>query len=310
MPITRDETPPGLGLFLLRWWETACCYSVGRLRHSAFCLAILLPLPSVGAESARELYRKTEYRAALDLLQPAHSTDPSEWHLAGRAHFQLGEYQKAQRWFEQAALAEPMRSEHQHWLGKTLGRRAEHSNFITAPKYAVDCRKAFEKAVEIDPKNIEASSDLFEYYLSAPGFLGGGLAKATAAAERIGRIDPVEKEFAQARLAEKKEDWPAAERHWRAAAELAPKNGGRWIDVAKFLARRGRLDASDKPFERAAEAEPAALPRVWFARAETNIGNKRNLAQAKDWLIRYLAAPATPDDPSKDEARRLLKKIP
>ncbi len=280
------------------------------MRHFALCLAILFRLPLLSGESARELYQKTEYRAALASLRLTQSADPSVWHLAGRAHFQLGEYTKAQVWFEKAAQAEPSKSEHRHWLGKTLGRRAENASFITAPKYAVECRKAFEKAVEIDPKNTEAWSDLLEYYLSAPGFLGGGMDKASTAAERIGRLDPVEKEFAQARLAEKKEDWTAAERHWRAAAELAPKNGGRWVDLAKFLARRGRLDESDKAFERAAEAEPAALPKIWFARAETELERKRNLVQAKEWLTRYLAAQLTPDDPSKDDARRLLKKIP
>ncbi len=266
-------------------------------------------MPLLRAQPARELYQKTEYRAALDALKPGQSADPAAWHLAGRAHFQLGEYQQAQQWFEKAALAEPKSSEHAHWLGKTLGRRAERASFITAPKLAVECRKAFERAVELDPKNIEAWSDLLEYYLSAPGFLGGGYDKAASAAARMGQLDPVEKHFAQAKLAEKKEDWAAAERNWRAAAELAPKNAGRWIDLAKFLAARGRHPESEQAFEKAADAEPAAQPKIWFARAETSIEHKRNLAQAREWLNRYLAARVTPDDPSKDDARRLLKKI-
>jgi tetratricopeptide (TPR) repeat protein len=278
------------------------------LRHFAIALAAAL-LPLLSAESARELYRKTEYRAALEALQPAQSQDPAVWHLAGRALFGMGEYQKAQEWFEKAAQAEPRHGEHMHWLGKTLGRRAETASFITAPKYAVECRKAFEKAVEIDPKNTEAWSDLLEYYLSAPGFLGGGVDKAAAAAVRIGQLDLAEGHFAQAKLAEKKDDWNAAEQHWRAAAELAPKNAGRWIDLARFLSRRGRLEESDKAFEKAAQAEPGAEPRIWFARAESDIGQKRNLAQARQLLNRYLGAPVTPDDPSKDEARKLLKKI-
>ena len=273
-------------------------------------LGLALWLPFASLQTARELYQKTEYRAALAALDAGHSTDAAVWHWAGRAHFQLGEYQKAQELFEKAAQADPKGSSgHYHWLGKTLGRRAENASFLTAPKLAVECRKAFEKGVEADPGNVEAWSDLLEYYLSAPGFLGGGLEKATSAAQRIGALDAVEKQFALAKLAEKQKDWAAAERYWRQAAELAPRNAGRWLDLARFLARRGRLGESDRAFERAAQAEPNA-PKVWFARAETNIESKRDLAGARELLQRYLAAQLTPDDPSKDEAKRLLKKIP
>ena len=44
-----------------------------------------------------------------------------------------------------------------------------------------------KKSVELNPKNTEALSDLFEYYLEAPGFLGGGLDKAEAIAAQDGR---------------------------------------------------------------------------------------------------------------------------
>lgn len=56
----------------------------------------------------------------------------------------------------------------------------------------MECRKAFERAVQLNPSNVEALNDLFEYYLEAPGFLGGGLDKASDAANRIGKLDPVE----------------------------------------------------------------------------------------------------------------------
>lgn len=267
-------------------------------------------------ERARDLYRGTEYRAALAALKPAESADPAVWHLAGRAEFGLTNYGAAQTWFQKAAAAEPARAEHLHWLGKAFGRRAETSSFLTAPKYASECRKAFEKAVEVNPKYTEAWSDLLEYYLSAPGFLGGGMDKAERAAARIGELDPVEKHFALARIAEAKKDLAGAEKAWRRATELAPKQPGRWNDLGRFLARQKRFAESDQAFDRAlaAEAGSAAVAlKVGYARAETLIEHKRNPGEAARLLDAYIAAAAgllTPDDPSRDDARKLRKKIP
>ncbi|MCC6537156.1 MAG: tetratricopeptide repeat protein [Bryobacterales bacterium] len=268
-------------------------------------LALALAL---AASPARDLYERTEYRAALAALKPEASADPAVWHLAGRAHFQLGEQPKAIAWFEKAAAAEPKNSEHLHWLGKAWGRRAENASFLTAPKYAVECRRAFERAVEVDPKNTEAWADLLEYYLSAPGFLGGGLDKAARAVERIAALDPVEKHFAEAKLAEARKDLAGAEQHWKRAAELSPRQAGRWIDLAQFYARQERAADADAALERAAQAEPTA-PKVWFARAQIYAEAKRNPGEARALLTRYLAAPLTPDDPPREEARVLLRKL-
>ena len=47
----------------------------------------------------------------------------------------------------------------------------------------------FRKGAQLNPNNLDAQSDLFEYYLEAPGFLGGGLDKAQATAERDGAAE-------------------------------------------------------------------------------------------------------------------------
>ena len=86
----------------------------------------------------------------------------------------LGEFKKAQEYFEKAIAADPGNSVYHHWLGKAYGRRAETSSFITAPGFASKARQSFEKSITLDPRNKEALSDLFEYYVEAPGFLGGG----------------------------------------------------------------------------------------------------------------------------------------
>ena len=94
----------------------------------------------------------------------------------------------------------------------------------------------------------------------------------------------------------------------RAAIRIAPERLDPVLELAQFLARRGRHEESDQAFQQAASLAPDS-PRILFARAESLIKGKRNLAEAHDLLKQYLAAKGlTPDDPPRWEALRLLKK--
>ena len=69
-----------------------------------------------------------------------------------------------------------------------------------------------------------------------------------------------------------------------------------------------RYSESEVSFNQAEKLAPGS-PRILFARAETYIATKRNTAEARDLLHRYLAANLTPEDPSRSEALRLLRKV-
>jgi Flp pilus assembly protein TadD len=259
-----------------------------------------------GLTEARLLYQRCDFAGALKALQPEGSKDPEVLALAGRSHYFLANYTDAIEFLELAVRIDPRNAGHHLWLGRAYGRRAENSSFFTAPGYAQKARRHFEVAVELDPTYLEALSDLMEYYMEAPGFLGGGMDKAAAVAEKIAKIDPAEGHNAQARLAERRRDYKIAEREFRRAAELEPGNVGRWIDLAKFLARRGRFRESDAVFERATEVAPES-PKLLFARAESYLNSKRNQAEARSLLEKYLKLPLTPDDPPRRDAEKLLK---
>lgn len=255
---------------------------------------------------ARELYQQTRYEEALHIVEAIDKRSPAAWELRGKIRYQQGEFKRACEALEKAVAMEPGNSGHHLWLGRAYGRRAETSSFLTAPGHAVKARRSFEKAVELDRRNLEAMSDLLEYYLKAPGFLGGGIEKAEAVAAKIGAVDAAEHQNALARTAEKRGDYSSAERNLRRAVELEPKRTGRWIDLAKFLARRGRLEESEAAFWQAEQAAPAD-PRLLYERAGVYVRAKRNLDTARELLARYLNSPLTPDDPPRREAERLLK---
>jgi Flp pilus assembly protein TadD len=172
---------------------------------------------------------------------------------------------------------------------------------------ASKARQHLEKAVALDPHGSEAKNDLFDFYLNAPGFLGGGFDKAEEIARSIATERPPESEFEQAQIADRRKDYSAAEAHLRRALELAPTQPGRVVDLARYVAKRGRFPESDQLFERARKLAPS-LPRVGFAEAKTDIENHRNLEQARALLEQYLHASLTPDDPPRQQAEQLLRR--
>src|SRR5229473_7573481 len=219
---------------------------------------------------AEDLYDKTDYKASLALLGKLSSPDATAYFLMGRDHFMLGEYKKATDAFQRAVAFQPSKSEYEHWLGRAFGRRAETSNPFAAPMYASRARQHFEQAVALDPANEEALNDLFDFYLQAPGFLGGGYDKAETVAKRIAQRNEAEGHFAQAQLADKRKQFDTAEQQLRRAMELAPHQVGRVLDLAKYLAKRGRYQESEAAFDKALQLDPKS-PRIYFARARVYI---------------------------------------
>jgi len=275
-------------------------------------IALLLALPCLcGQDSlkrAEELYQRTDYKASLTLLRDVSPSSAAVYCLMGQDYFMLGEYKKATDSFEKALALEPSNSVYAHWLGRGFGRRAETSSPFTAPMHASKARQYFEHAVALDPANEEAMNDLFDYYLQAPGFLGGGYERAEQIAKRIAQQNEAEGHFAQAQLADKRKQFDTAEEQLRRAVELAPKQVGRVLDLAKYLAKRERFDESEATFDRAEALAPGS-PKVDFARARTYVEHRRHLDRAKDLLIKYLRSDLTPDDPPRDEAESLLKQV-
>ncbi len=254
---------------------------------------------------AEELYNRTDYEHSLALLDKQ-SNDAAINFLIGRNSFMMGNFKAASEFFEKAIQVSPSSSEYFDWLGRAYGRRAETSNPLMAPAWASRARQAFEKSVQLDPKNRDALGDLFDYYLEAPGFLGGGYDKAFGVAERLSAIDPGEAYYDRFKLDQKRKEFGSAEQHLRQAVAAAPHSVGHIIALARYLANQGRISESDALFADAQQVAPDN-PKVWFAQADVLVRQKRNLSEAKALLTKYVNAPITADDPPREEALRLLK---
>jgi Flp pilus assembly protein TadD len=259
-------------------------------------------------QRANDLYERTDYAGSLHVLAADPAPDAASFMLTGKNYFMSGDYKKAIELFEKARIITPNSSDCELWLGRAWGRRAETGGWMVAAAHASKARQHFERAVVLDPNNREAKNDLFSFYLDAPGFLGGGLDKAEAHARSIATERPAESEFELAQVAEKRKEFSTAESHLRRAIEFAPAEAGRVVDLARFLAKRGRSKESDTLFDRAVKMAPNQ-PRFLFAEASVAIENHRDTEHARELLQTYLRASLTPDDPPRSEAEKLLRRL-
>jgi len=259
-----------------------------------------------GMEDVQRLYADTNYSAVVNRLQGA--TDAPSLRLLGRGYLMMNDLKRASDTLEKAVGADPKNSEGYLWLGRAYGMRAQNAMAISAASLAIKTRENFERAYALDARNWDAAGDLFEFYLQAPVFMGGGLDKASRMADALVVHDAAEGAVAHARVAERRKDFQTAEKQFRTAIQIAPDQAARHVDLAQFFAHRGRFAESDAEFAQAFQSSPNSA-KIMYARADTLIQTNRNLPEAKQLLTRYLALKLTPDDPPRQDAEKLLRKV-
>jgi len=276
---------------------------------TAFLAGLALAASAQDLKKAEQLYQHTDYDGALRALRTVRSPDASVYLLMGKCEFMKSEFKKASDDFQKAVALDPRSSDDLLWLGRSWARRAETASPLLAPMNASKARNCFEKAVELnsDPRNHDAMDDLFDFYLEAPGFLGGGFDKAEALAARIEKIDPAQGHYDWAEIASRRKELRRSEQELRRAVQLGPHEVGHFIALAKLLAHQGRVEESDAVLAEASKAAPGS-PLLLYGRAEIYIESHRNLGEARQLLERYLESELTPDDPPREDAVKLLKR--
>ena len=184
-------------------------------------------------------------------------------------------------------------SEAQDWLGRACGQKAQSAGYISGYKLARRVQAAFERAVEIDPKNGDAVDDLAEYYVNAPALIGGGTDKAAALAQRELGLVPQSAHRTLALAAEANKDFGRAEVEFQAAVLVAGRPDA-WADLGHFYARRKQYDLAVDALRRCIAADTALDAAVVDA-ASILMMMDREQETAEKMLRGYLAGNAKSD---------------
>ena len=255
-------------------------------------LAIFVVSPALAGldETVLPLIASGRVDEALRALQGQIGASPSDamaHNLRCRAYFSLGQWDRGIADCEKAVELDPNNSQFHLWLGRIYGEKADKSSFITAAGLAGKVLDEFETAVRLDPNNVYARTDLAEFYLEAPGFVGGGRDKAQAQAESLLKLEPARGYWVNGRLAEKKKDFAAAEKEYREAIEVSHGSATNWLNLGIFYKHREQWNEMEQTLTRVRTA-PLDHPDALVDAADVLIHAQRNLPEAVQLLRVYL----------------------
>ncbi len=271
-------------------------------------LLTLLPSLSAADPADGKLLAEGRVDDAIASLQRRISSTPKDaesYNLLCRAYFTLSEWDKGIAACEKAVSLDTQNAQYHMWLGRIYGEKADHAGFWSAAGLAKRVRNEFETAVRLNPNSAEARTDLAEFYLEAPGIVGGGRDKAEAQAQQLAALDPVKAGWVKGRLAEKKKDFVSAEKEYRAAIEASHGAALAWLNLALFYRHSARLNQMEDAIRHASAAH-VDQPEVLMECAEMLIRAKRNLPQATQLLRRYLSSTPTVEAAPVFKAHYLL----
>ena len=162
---------------------------------------------------------------------------------------------------ERALQLDAKNSDYHYMVGAIQGQMAEKAGVFKALGLVGRFKKEVQAAIDLDPNNIEALFAQMEFYLQAPGIVGGDKKKARANADRIFAINPSRGNLAYARVALKENSQADVTNYYVNAVLADPRSYGARVQLANFYAsdRQKKYDLSEKEAREALKINPGRV---------------------------------------------------
>lgn len=205
----------------------------------------------------------------------------------GRIAMAQNDADESVKQFEQCVKIDDNNADCHAWLGNALGNTAMRASKFKLPFIAKRTKKEFDRAVELDPRNVDGRWGEMQYYMHAPGFLGGSMDKAREQAAEIDKYDKLRGALAYAALAENDKKTGDAEAAYQRAIVAAPDSLVGHFGLLNVYIREKRWHEAFGVLDRAAARLPAehnillAVARVAYLSGEQL---PRGEEAAKSWI--------------------------
>jgi tetratricopeptide (TPR) repeat protein len=278
-------------------------HMTSRLLASGAAFGLLLAMQPASANDYRPLMKAMKFAEAERMASAKLTQDPANANamvartdaiLAGGGEARIDE---AVKQAEKCVATQPATAACHLSLGKALGAKAMQGGMMAAMTYAGTIRDSFKKAVELDPRSVEARFGLLQFYMMAPSIAGGGTGKAETLAAQTVAINPEAAKLMQAKLDLGADKFAKAE-----AAALAIQPGtdldlldeqeGVLVSLGiKYIAEK-KLADSERVFRDAQKRFPDSDNALYgIARTQQEQGKHREALAGFEQVLAKLAKP-------------------
>lgn len=190
---------------------------------SFFLLFPLLIWSQSDYSKAEKLFDAGKYEQAQPVFESFLKQNPS--HLKTIEY--LGDiagheksWDKAIGYYKKLKQLKPSEANYYFKYGGVLGMKAKEANKFKALGMIGEVKSSFEKAIELNPKHIEARWALVMLYLQLPGIVGGSETKAIKYSNELMKLSPVDGYLSRGQIDEYFERYTAAEKNYIKANEI------------------------------------------------------------------------------------------
>ena len=259
-------------------------------------------------EQAKKLFDDKKYAEAEKLLLPVDDDDrdyaAAQYYL-GRIAFDQKRYDDSADYFEEATETNDKVADYFNWLGNTYATIAQNANVLKQGMLAPKMKSAWEKTIALDIKNLEARTSLIQYYLQAPGFMGGSIDKAKDVAGQILKIKQAEGHRALGNIYMYEKKTTEAEKEFILMAKADPAYVS---GLANFYTSQKQYDKAFQLFEEAIQKNPADFLAI-YQYGRTSAVSGQRLEKGEEYLKKYLTYTPKQNEPSHAGANMRLAQI-
>ncbi|HJR99337.1 MAG TPA: tetratricopeptide repeat protein [Flavobacterium sp.] len=191
-------------------------------------LILFLFLPIVllaqsNLDRAQKLFEEEKWEESKEAFEKILKSEPTNvivLERLGDIHGRKKQWDEALSYYARLKKMKPSEANFHFKYGGVLGMKALEVNKFKALGMIDEIKDSFKKAIQLNPKHIEARWALIEVYIQLPGIVGGSEKRAIEYSNELLKISPVDGYLSRGHIEEYFKRYKNAEQQYKKAIAI------------------------------------------------------------------------------------------